>query len=143
VPALWPVIYAYIQQRSNCETPASGSELAKMLKVKKMEKELTVCCRVWNTQNWRFLDSYVFQIQRSSWFFDSDFFKYLEPASSWILILQTPRTGGSLKNQRTGVNTWLWIFFCTKKVMLSVLIFFMVHSFEPLDKFLLLQTFVL
>jgi hypothetical protein len=48
-----------------------------------------------------------------------------------------------LKNQRTGVNTWLWIFFCTKKVMLSVLIFFMVHSFEPLDKFLLLQTFVL
>jgi hypothetical protein len=114
-----------------------------MLKVKKTEKELTVCCRVLNTQNWRFFDSYVFQIPRTgislnlmflqisrtgislilmffkymelafilsssnsqkwqffdsyafqipgtSWFFDSDFLKYLERASSWILILQTP-----------------------------------------------------
>jgi hypothetical protein len=53
-----------------------------------------------NTKKWQFFDSYAFQIPRTSWFFDSDFSKYLEPASSWILILQTPRTGGSLKNQR-------------------------------------------
>jgi hypothetical protein len=53
-----------------------------------------------NTQEMAILDSYAFQISRTSWFFDSDFLKYLEPASSWILILQTPRTGGSLKNQR-------------------------------------------
>jgi hypothetical protein len=62
--------------------------------------ELAVILSSPNTQKWQFFDSYAFQIPGTSWFFDSDFFKYLEPASSWILILQTPTTGGSLKIQR-------------------------------------------
>ncbi len=67
------------------------------------------------TQNWQFFDSDVFQIPGTNQFFDSNLLKYPEPTSFFILIywntqnrpvflfwfFEIPRTGVSLKNQRT------------------------------------------
>lgn len=104
---LWPVIYAYNQQRSNRETPSSSSGLGRNFKSQIIGEELAILS--WkpavflgflNTQNYTILRLLmVSQIPRTAaGSLILMFFKYPCTADSLILIFEIPRTD--------------WFFFC-------------------------------
>jgi hypothetical protein len=81
-------------QKTNLDT-CPWLQTGIFFKVKELRKN-----QLFFHENWWFFEG--FEIPRTSGLFNSDVFKYPEPASSLILIFfQIPKTGSSLKNQRT------------------------------------------